>query len=410
MTDRGLPIVDGAPACPFVAFDDDREGRAGSPDARHRCFAEVRPAPRALAHQDAYCLSSAFALCPTFQDWARREGARVQAAPRPPAAPQDQGAGGRNPARGWAAPPPWLGSVEDEHGTRRGGGSATEPPDFAGGRRRESGLAGSLAHRVAMDGAPAAPAADGRDGTGLPRFVPPEASGRAPAGWRSRADDNDDDEVDDDVPARLRDHDDGRAHGGSGGSGGSGDTGGGVLGRVAGLIPRGRPKVGDTRGRRRPGDSGPAWERPQRFEAYPMLRTRMGVPAVPRVVLLFLVVVLAAVGLFFLPGMLGLGGPKATPTPLPVPSRSPGATFSFAPTTTPPPAALTYQVAPGDTMSKIAAKFGVPLTDLIAVNKDKYPNPDKIVAGDTLIIPAAIPSGFKDATSPAPSKAPSKAP
>ena len=68
--------MDGAPACPFVAFDDDREERASSPDSRHRCYAEVRPAPRALAHQDAYCLTNAFGVCPTFQDWARREAAR----------------------------------------------------------------------------------------------------------------------------------------------------------------------------------------------------------------------------------------------------------------------------------------------------------------------------------------------
>jgi hypothetical protein len=72
MTERGLPIVDGAPACPFVAFEDDRDERAASPDHRHRCYAEAQPAPRALAHQEAYCLASAFPVCPTFQDWARR--------------------------------------------------------------------------------------------------------------------------------------------------------------------------------------------------------------------------------------------------------------------------------------------------------------------------------------------------
>ena len=68
MTERGLPIVDGAPACPFVAFADDRDERAASPDHRHHCYAESQPAPRALAHQEAYCLSSAFPVCPTFQD------------------------------------------------------------------------------------------------------------------------------------------------------------------------------------------------------------------------------------------------------------------------------------------------------------------------------------------------------
>src|SRR5215207_7636160 len=75
MTERGLPSMDGAPACPFVAFGDDRDGRSTSPDHRHRCFAESPPAPRALAHQEAYCLSSAFPVCPVFQDWARREAA-----------------------------------------------------------------------------------------------------------------------------------------------------------------------------------------------------------------------------------------------------------------------------------------------------------------------------------------------
>src|SRR5918995_3402426 len=77
MTERGLPSTDGAPACPFVAFGDDRDGRSTSPDHRHRCFAESPPAPRALAHQEAYCLSSAFPVCPTFQEWARREAAHA---------------------------------------------------------------------------------------------------------------------------------------------------------------------------------------------------------------------------------------------------------------------------------------------------------------------------------------------
>ena len=143
MTERGLPGMDGAPACPFVAFGDDREARSTSPDHRHRCFAETPPAPRALAHQEAYCLSSAFPVCPTFQDWARREAAHARAAgerePAPPpiggdarTAPYDlyadwavrataastiRGAGAptrttnpstRNPPRDWAAPPPWA--------------------------------------------------------------------------------------------------------------------------------------------------------------------------------------------------------------------------------------------------------------------------------------------------------------
>src|SRR5215218_5783393 len=115
MTERGLPIVDGAPACPFVAFEDDRDERATSPDHRHRCYAEPQPAPRALAHQEAYCRSSAFPVCPTFQDWARREAARSRLdAPAPRASDSVAAAATaagpqRNPPRNWSAPPPWSG-------------------------------------------------------------------------------------------------------------------------------------------------------------------------------------------------------------------------------------------------------------------------------------------------------------
>ena len=133
MTERGLPSTDGAPACPFVAFGDDRDGRSTSPDHRHRCFAESPPAPRAVAHQEAYCLSSAFPVCPTFQDWARREaahtrgvGERPETAPtavpspgpidgvddiaddEPPRPLADDPPVHRNPPRDWAAPPPWA--------------------------------------------------------------------------------------------------------------------------------------------------------------------------------------------------------------------------------------------------------------------------------------------------------------
>jgi len=212
MTERALPGMDGAPACPFVAFGDDREARSTSPDHRHRCFAESPPAPRALAHQEAYCLSSAFPVCPTFQDWARREAAQARAAndqsaaagndqspaaaaspPPPPSeaeptppprvydlyadwsvpapepwpaglepAPEEAAADGdqaieRNPPRDWAAPPPWAtgaaaGAALSGHapvpGTPQGATSPSEPPPSQ--RPVEGqGLAGSPADRVA---------------------------------------------------------------------------------------------------------------------------------------------------------------------------------------------------------------------------------------------------------------------
>jgi LysM repeat protein len=67
----------GQAACPFVAFEDDRDHRAERPDYRHRCFAAAEPEPRATAHQERYCLSPAFAQCPIFLDWARQEAAGV---------------------------------------------------------------------------------------------------------------------------------------------------------------------------------------------------------------------------------------------------------------------------------------------------------------------------------------------
>ncbi|MGH2466358.1 MAG: hypothetical protein ACRDGL_01280, partial [Candidatus Limnocylindrales bacterium] len=76
MSDRSPGPGDVPMACPFIAFDDDRQRRSTQPDHRHRCYAETPAAPRAISHQEAYCLTGNFPACPTFQDWARREAAR----------------------------------------------------------------------------------------------------------------------------------------------------------------------------------------------------------------------------------------------------------------------------------------------------------------------------------------------
>src|SRR5688500_12642425 len=145
-----MPIADGAHACPFVAFEDDRDERASVPDHRHRCYAEVRPAPRALAHQEAYCLSSAFPVCPTFQDWARRDAARARdasaaasaasAAPPtpPPAEPRASGTGADLPPPAASAavpdgdpadPADELNPIEPEPGPGRVPADAAPEPD-----------------------------------------------------------------------------------------------------------------------------------------------------------------------------------------------------------------------------------------------------------------------------------------
>jgi hypothetical protein len=76
MSQRGELFGESPQACPFIALELDRDRRSDKPDYRHRCFAEPTPQPRAIAHQEAYCLSSEFAACPIFQGWAMRAAAR----------------------------------------------------------------------------------------------------------------------------------------------------------------------------------------------------------------------------------------------------------------------------------------------------------------------------------------------
>jgi hypothetical protein len=147
---------------------------------------------------------------------------------------------------------------------------------------------------------------------------------------------------------------------------------------------------------------GPAWERPRRYEAYPTLRTRMGLPALgglPRIAIWGLILALVALFLFlFGPGLLGfgnddpgIGGASATPTATEEVSEEPLATEPPAPTPE------VYVVAKGDTMSKIAKKHGVTLEALMAANP-QIKNPNKIKIGDEITIPVPV----EDEETPAP--------
>jgi hypothetical protein len=134
---------------------------------------------------------------------------------------------------------------------------------------------------------------------------------------------------------------------------------------------------------------GPAWEAPRRYEAYPSLRTRMGLPRVgglPKVALWGILLLLVALLLFlFGPSLLGLAGGDggaASPTP----SATVAITPTPVPTEPPAPTPQVYVVAKGDTMSKIAKKFGVTIEEIMAVNP-KIKNPDKIGIGDEITIP-----------------------
>jgi len=61
-----------------------------------------------------------------------------------------------------------------------------------------------------------------------------------------------------------------------------------------------------------------------------------------------------------------------------------------------------YIIKSGDTLSKVAKKFGITLDALLAANKDTIKDPDKVSIGDPVTIPAPAPNYFTDA-SPTPS-------
>lgn len=382
MSDRGLPIVDGAQACPFVAFENDRDERATSPDHRHRCYAEERPAPRALAHQEAYCLASTFPACPTFQDWARREAAHARA-----------DSGGDEPS---AARPPWAAGAAAGAGAAETGAGGFDEEDEI-----EEGAPGFLASRSAAAGAGlAGSAADRLAGSGrgngdvtgeAPRYGPadePERRRAARLDALGEPDDRfeddrydaplDEDEFDSERPGRPRSA---RASGGIG------------FGRDR------RPKVGDTRRARGWDDAGPSWEQPRYNEPYPPPRSRRG-PRVSRVAGMAIAIVIAAIGLFFLPQLLGIGTPPPATGDRSSPPVSPGPSVSLEPTAVAAPTPQIYIVKSGDSMFSIAEQFGITPDELIAANRETHPNPDQLQIGDQLIIPTPAPSGSSPELSP----------
>jgi LysM repeat protein len=417
MTERTAQDA-GAIACPFVAFVDDRDERADVPDHRHRCYAEIRPAPRAIAHQETYCLSPGFSACPTFQDWARREAARargaspagrpitdeVRLAPLAAAAavPEavegeiidlpDAGAGepsggddeldeepfddraSRNPHRDWADPPPWV-------------DPAVQPPP------PEAGAPAFLTRSSPPQGEEAvAPA--GLSASRWLQDVPPPRTPDAPdAPVR---------EPDDEVERALAQDRADRERAAALAVGVSATASSSRAARKA-TPPATPQKVSATR-RGTPGKdvTGPWWERPRRNEAYPTLKTRIGLPSIPRVGLAALAIIVAAIVLFSLPFVLRLGGDQgggavATATPTAGPSASTVATEAPAATPT------VYVVKPGDTLNKIAKKYKVTVDQLLAANK-QIKNPNKIAVGDEITIPViAEPSEVIDTSSAEPS-------
>jgi LysM repeat protein len=404
------PTPAGALACPFVAFEADRDARADTPDHRHRCYAELRPAPRALAHQEAFCLSPGFAACPTFQDWARREAAR----PKASAADQNELAGLARPNRSsgageasaaaaaagaaaaaappgdaaerpakrdWAAPPVWTGDPAAPNDVEPPA-FLTPPPDrgpssSAGVGAVAAGAAAGLAGSRWLNDVPAVPN-DDPELADLDRSIQADQAARQardPAPIPAPADDD------------LLERDAAVAA-----------VATASAGRRASQVSRRQPPPSR--------ESRPPWERSRRNEAYPTLKTRMGMPAIPRLALALGALVIAAVVIFSLPFLLNFGGASTPTTPPASVGPSDNSLASSGPSSSVGPVAPTaqiYIVAAGDNLGKIAKKFGLTVAQLEAANP-QIKNPNNIKIGDKITIPtAAGPTNVINGASPSPS-------
>jgi nucleoid-associated protein YgaU len=384
VTDRGPSGADTTLACPFVAYDDDRDARSDHPDHRHRCYAEVRPAPRATAHQEQYCLTAAFGTCPTFQDWARREAARVRWPSTRPS-----GLAGSVAAAASGGPTPVRPSTPPEDAPV----DAAVPPSKP--------QSGSRSRKGAADPDTGSAAAGAAAGLAASRFLPPDGSVEgpptsndrrtwaAPPPWSpGQADDADEAQA----PDFLRDP--------------GATSAAPPPSEERELLPAVPewPEPDDvppptSRRRREHVDLGaPSWEEPRRFEAYPTVRSRVGMPSLSRPLAGLIVLVLAAAALFLLPSFFfgGGGGAGASPSPSPSASIRP----SPSPSPEPSPTPVVYVVKKGDTMTKIANAHGVTLEALMEANKDTVSDPNKVKVGQELIIPVAPVDGSEE---PAPS-------
>ena len=367
--------------CPFLAYGDERDLRASVPDHRHRCFADNPAGPRALAHQAAYCLTSAFAGCPTFLDWARRE-----AAPLRDVVP---------PAR----------TLRDSHAARTGAspGASSEPWERLAPVPADTAPAAPLASdaraRAADDWAAAPPWV-----TATPRVAPADQE-VATAPEEAAGDEPFDHEAvaapapagslqEPEPPAFLagRALDDARPADYQP-----------VAGPATRRAPVGHAGLGAeqrTEHERSVDPAAPPWERPRRLDAYPTLRTRAGFRTsgrgVPRLATLAVILGIAVLIVFAAPFLfraIGGGSPAASPSPSPTAS----AAASAEPTATAEAAAtpLVYTVKSGDILSKIASKYKVTVDQILQANP-KITNPNKIKPGDKITIPTPPPAEIVD--------------
>jgi LysM repeat protein len=423
-------------ACPFVALELDRDRRADAPDYRHRCFAEPTPAPRSIAHQEAYCLSPNFPACPVFQDWAVRAAARP-VAPGGPGAAIVSGAGvGGGAATGgaalmgvgtdttWsasaaAAPPAAPASAtapadepalvdlpEDASVTPAGAEIAAaaaavtgiaSPPTFATTWEDDARESEQLAAFAAPSEDPQASHGEPDAGypepaVAAPAFVPPPAQPQQ-ASQPPAETDASRDAAAAAVPAFLA---------------GRSTRPPGPSAETAPAAPPPRPTPAARE------EIVPSWDIDGRYGAEGPVDPGAGGNRLDGILTAIAVVAILALGVaavLFLPGLLNKGKPSATPPASIVissaaPSAAASAIASAAPTaaaSVAPTAAATappsqgpvgsprlYRIKSGDSLARIANKFGVAVQDILDANPE-ISDPNNIFVGQQIVIPPAAP-------------------
>ena len=380
MANKGAPFV-GPTACPFVAFEQDRDQRSDQPDYRHRCYAEQVPAPRTITHQQKFCLSPDFAACPVFAEWALRAAARPIA---PTPTDQSEAAPLVGVVATTAAPDPganaqdvWFERLERGHQVEGApGGEGEKWPD-------------SMDTSLPVAGAAAAAAAassEAADGQQLAVFgaSPSEPVGQAlpsaPQGTAEGEPEPTGDEVDEvPLPTFLS-------------------------------ARSSRPRAAQAPERVTPENVVPSWDIDDRYGAQPA-REPDGEGPFSRILTLVAVLIILALGVatvLIVPGLLA-GGSGQTLRPSFVAAQSgfatplatsvavlPGGTSAASvtpvesiptPEATPTPTPRTYTIQPGDTLKRIAREFGVTMDQILAANP-QISDANDIQVDQRIVIPS----------------------
>jgi LysM repeat protein len=355
-----------------VALAEDRDRRADSPDEGNRCYAEKAPRRRDLVYQSDYCYSPQFAACSTFLAWAARNAAEPAYVTE--VAQKAWGSGITAPEAGstlsldadadaGAIADADTGAIADADA-----GQALPPPT------PEGGLFG-----------PPDPA-EGDEARGTRELDWVSASAWADAPWDERAEQEADerealadDEPDDELEAADQAPKEEATQGP----------------KVPAALPmrRRKPPLQPIRAR---GSGEWFYADPPGHE--PLVRRRYGVT--PPILLAVLALLVVSIVVFLIATQIGGGGPggqAAAPSPSaaaslePEPTRAPLATVAptAEPSPTPVPKRRFYTVKPGDSLTKIANKFGVDPRHLQCLNG--ILNRNIVVLGARYEIP---PEGF----------------